>query len=185
LALELALLFIVLAGGLLIVRRMAKMGLARVEDDFRPDDSPLDQKLIATATHACAMATLVLILCRTDHKAQCVASVGVSALLASLIAGMVAPVRPAFWYWISPLFVGLLGYIWASLAPQDLPIGRPGGYFQALARPVPLDYASVGVAGAMLGYWVSRAWQRQHGDATDADDDERTTDNRSQAAQSA
>ena len=172
LAIELVILFAILGGAQLVVAQMVKLGLAHSEDDFTPDDQPLDQRLIATAAHACATATLLLLLCRTDHKAQCIASVGVSALLGSLITGMIAPVRPAFWYWIGPMFVGLLGYAWSSFSPQDLPIGRAGGYFQALARPLPVDYASVGVAGAMLGYWMARAWQRQRGEHDDEDEDQ-------------
>jgi hypothetical protein len=166
---ELVFLFAVLGVGALVVRQMVKLRLVRDEEDFQRDDSPLDQRIIATATHACATATLMLILCRSDQKAQCLASAGIASLLASLIAGMVAPVRPGFWYWISPMFVGALGYIWAARSPENLAIGRPGGYFQALARPLPLDYASAGVAGAMLGYWVARAWQRQREHAESSD----------------
>jgi hypothetical protein len=173
LATELVILFAILGAAQLIVSRMVKLGLARSDDDdFTPDDSPLDQRLIATAAHACATATLLLLHCRTDDKAQCLASVGISALLGSLITGMIAPVRPAFWYWISPMFVGILGYVWSSFSPQDLPIGRPFGYFRALAQPLPVDYASVGVAGAMLGYWVARAWQRQRAEPDDESEDQ-------------
>jgi hypothetical protein len=162
LALELVLLFAMLGASWLLVRKMVDVGLARRDPDFEPDDdSTLDQKLIAAATHAIAMFTVLLILCRTDQKAQTIASVGVSGLLASLLAGTIAPTRPSFWYWISPMLVGLLGYLWSSMSPQDLPIGQPRGYFQALARPLPLDYASTGTAGAMLGYWFARSWHRE------------------------
>jgi hypothetical protein len=30
-----------------------------------------------------------------------------------------------------------------------------------LARPLPLDYAGSGVAGSIVGYWVSRRWQHE------------------------
>jgi len=38
--------------------------------------------------------------------------------------------------------------------------GQGGGLLAPLARPLPLDYASLGTAGAILGYWTSRQWQR-------------------------
>src|SRR4051812_5079798 len=157
---EIILLFAAVAVASRIVRLMLGMGMARLEDDFVADEEPIDQKLIATATHLCATATLVLLLCRTDNRVQCLAAVFVSSLLASMIAVMTAPTRPAFWYWISPMFVGLLGYVWASFSPETLAIGQPGGYFAALARPLPLHYASTGVGGAMLGYWMARSWHR-------------------------
>jgi hypothetical protein len=120
----------------------------------------MDQKLIATATHLCATATLLLLLCRSDNRVQCMAAVFVASLLASMIAVMTATTRPSVWYWISPMFVGLLGYLVGSFSPDSLAIGQAGGYFAPLARPLPIHYASTGVAGAMLGYWFARSWHR-------------------------
>jgi hypothetical protein len=50
--------------------------------------------------------------------------------------------------------VGLIGYFLAHSAGADFTTGSPQGNFAALARVLPLDYASSGVAGALLGYWV-------------------------------
>ena len=162
LGMELILLFALLAGAWWVANRMTAAGLARRDPDFEPDDDlSLDQKLIATATHVCAMATLVLVTCQSSDKGQALASVGVASLLASVIAGMIAPTRPSFWYWAGPLIVGLLGYVTSSFNSTGLPIGQPRGYFANLARPLPLDYASTGTAGAMLGYWLARAWHRE------------------------
>jgi hypothetical protein len=157
---EIVLLFAALAVASRIARVMLGMGLARLEDDFMTDQEPLDQKLIALATHFCATGTLLLLLCRSDNKVQCLACTFAASFLASLIAVMSAATRPAIWYWASPMFVGLLGYIVASFSPDTLAIGQTGGYFAPLARPLPLHYASTGVGGAMLGYWVARAWHR-------------------------
>ena len=38
--------------------------------------------------------------------------------------------------------------------------GLGAGQMSPLGRALPLDYASVGPAGAMLGYWISRGWER-------------------------
>ena len=35
-----------------------------------------------------------------------------------------------------------------------------GSLLAPLSRPLPLDYASVGPAGALIGYWMSRRWHR-------------------------
>jgi hypothetical protein len=163
LAVEIVLLFAAMLAAWLLVRKAADVGLTRGDDpDFQRDEElSFDQKFLATATHACAMIVLMSILCRTDQKVQALASVGVSSLLASMVATMVAPTTPGVWYWMSPLAVGLLGYVWASFSPQGLGLGQPAGYFAMLARPLPLDYASTGVAGAMLGYWFARSWHRE------------------------
>jgi hypothetical protein len=47
--------------------------------------------------------------------------------------------------------------VWAYVSPGDWQIGQAG---VPLARALPLDYASAGPAGAILGYWMSRRWQR-------------------------
>ena len=170
LAVELLLLFAVFGVGWLIVLRMHAMGLARRDDrDFKPNDEDFGQKIIATAIQAVATLALVSILCRTDQKAQALASVGVASMVGSIIAVMVAPTRPSIWYWPGPLLVGLLGYIWASFNPNNMAIGQAVGYFAALARALPLDYASAGIAGAMLGYWFGRAWSSEQEEAEKID----------------
>ena len=63
------------------------------------------------------------------------------------------------------VIVGVFGYLFAYLAfcstdPITWKSGTGGGTLAALARPLPLDYASLGTAGALVGYWTSRQWQR-------------------------
>ena len=48
----------------------------------------------------------------------------------------------------------------ASATGGYSPVGDVRGYAPALARPLPLDYASAGVAGSLLGYWTGRRWQK-------------------------
>jgi hypothetical protein len=159
LAIELLVLFAIFGAGWQIVVMMRAMGLSKQADPhFKPNEEDFSQKLIATAIQAVATLALMSILCRTDQKAQALASVGVASMLGSIVAVMVAPTRPSIWYWPGPLLVGLLGYFWASFSPEKLSIGQPAGYFAALSRALPLDYASAGIAGAMLGYWFGRAW---------------------------
>lgn len=74
-----------------------------------------------------------------------------------MIAYKYSPVPSSIWYWAGPLMVGLVGYllVFTGQDPQ-LVVGNPSGTFAALARPLPMDYASVGPAGALLGYWMMR-----------------------------
>jgi hypothetical protein len=71
------------------------------------------------------------------------------------------PTRPSPWYWCGPLVVAVIGYLLAASGSQLWMIGQVGGYAPALARPAPLDYASAGTAGALVGYWTSRRWREQ------------------------
>jgi hypothetical protein len=73
---------------------------------------------------------------------------------------------PSAWYLAAPMVVGMVGYLlaFALVRATDLAIGRPGnsgGVLAALARPLPLDYASVGTAGALAGYWIRRKTVRE------------------------
>ena len=89
------------------------------------------------------------------------ARLGVAAFLGSMLAAMRRAVRPSVWYWMGPLIVGLLGYLWPgqNILSSDRPDERLP--LCCSARPLPIHYASAGVApGAMLGYWFGRSWAR-------------------------
>ncbi|HMB94637.1 MAG TPA: hypothetical protein VKK61_01225, partial [Tepidisphaeraceae bacterium] len=128
---------------------------------------PLDQKLLATAMHAVVMIVVMLLLCRSDAKAQTLASVGIAAYLASLAAYQFIPAEPSGWILLSPMIVGLVGYISQYFTQWDWMIGDARGYFAALSRPLPLDYASLGVAGTLLGYWTSQRWRHNAAESSE------------------
>jgi hypothetical protein len=120
-----------------------------------PEDSNLLNNLTATAAQTAATAVLIMVLCQSESKNQCLASVGVASVVGSMLAYKYAPTRRSIFYWIGPLLAGIIGYALASLGQDaNLIIGLPTGTFASLARPLPLDYASVGVAGAIMGYWM-------------------------------
>lgn len=131
-------------------------------DSFRDrmDDPghPIGINALATFTHAAAMCLLMLLLARSDDKAQAIAAVGVSAFLASLMAHSLFNVTPSAWLCISPLLVGVIGYLLAYGQGGTLEAWRIGQIAQPMARVSPLDYASAGPVGALLGYWLSRKW---------------------------
>ncbi len=114
-------------------------------------------RLTAAVTQIVATAIFMMFLCQTETKNQALASVAIASFLGAVIAYKYSPVRPSIWYWIGPMIVGLIGYILAATGQAaNLAIGSPTGTFAALARPLPIDYASVGTAGAILGYWMMR-----------------------------
>lgn len=117
----------------------------------------LTGNIIALATQVAATAIILLFLCQSESKKQAIASVGIASVLGTTLTYMGFPTRPSIWFWTAPLIVGLFGYVLAAAGQNaDLAIGHPSGVFAALARPLPLDYASVGPAGSILGYWMMR-----------------------------
>ena len=121
----------------------------------------LDQKFLAIVLCAATMAVFIMILCRTGERAQVFFSVGISAYLAVWITHAFIPTRPAIWFWSGPILCGLVGYLWAwsNTSPSQLAIHDVGGFLAPLARPLPLDYASIGVGAAVWRYVQSRTHQ--------------------------
>jgi hypothetical protein len=59
------------------------------------------------------------------------------------------------WFWMGPMLIGAIGYFACFMSGGDsIVVGQPGGPLAALARPLPLDYATSGVLGALMGYWT-------------------------------
>lgn len=128
--------------------------------DPTPAD-PNDRKYLTTLAHTMLMIGLMSLLCRSDDKGQVLASVGLSSFVAALGAQWFSPVSPSPWLFSGTFIVALVGYISCYFTPAGIVTGRTSGYFAALARPLPLDYASAGVAGALLGYWMGVRRERR------------------------
>jgi hypothetical protein len=171
LAMELLLLYGILFVGWVALMGMRERSMLRSEDE-RSGEEDLDavpsQGALALATQVMLMLFLMTILCQTDQKKQVLAAVGISAFLATLGAHSIFPTRPSAWFWCGPLLIGVAGYILAYFGDGPWTIGEIYGYDPALARPLPLDYASAGPVGALLGYWMSRHWQQARQDDADA-----------------
>jgi hypothetical protein len=157
--LELILLYIGIAIAWSVLHRASRVGLLPAEPAVKMDE-PLDQKLLAMLMHVIVMTVVMLLLCRSDVKPQTFASVAVAAYLASLAAYQFVPTQPSAWFLASPLIVGLIGYIAQYFSPWDWMIGDARGYFANLSCPLPLDYATLGTAGALLGYWTAQRWHQ-------------------------
>jgi len=144
------------------LRRFLELPEARTRlADRKAASESIDQKALALAIAAATMAVLMMILCRSGERAQVFFAVGISAYVAIWITHAFIPTRPAAWFWAAPILCGVVGYLWAAFGstPTRLAIGEPGGFLAPLARPLPLDYASVGVAAAAWRYVQSRTHQ--------------------------
>jgi hypothetical protein len=162
--------YLMLAGELLLlfaIAGVAWLALLGFESLFRKGDESqppsgepdgISTGLMATGTHALVMAACMVFLAASDAEQQTLAAALISSLLASMAAHVAFPVRSPFWFWISPLIVGVVGYTIAFFNPIGLPIGFPDGPLAGLARVAPLDYAGAGAAGAIMGFWIGHRW---------------------------
>ena len=150
LAVETVLLFGGLVGAWLLLHKFRGAAVAP-----SAEGEGLDEKLLAVFTQASAMMALMILLCRSDAKDQSLAAVALSAAIAAAIAVQLVKVRSSFWLWIGPLAVACFGYLFSAFHSEGWQIGLLHGPLAALARPMPLDYVSMGPAGAIFGYWLS------------------------------
>jgi hypothetical protein len=169
LMIELVLLFVCVWIGWLVLLQLRNMNLLKGEPAIEEDaDVVPAQGFMALGGQVVIMIVLMLIMTQTDKKSQAVWSVALSAFLAAWGTHSLFPARPSAWFWTGPLIVGFIGYMLAMFGGNGLPGGAVGGLLPALARPLPLDYASVGVAGSIFGYWMSQ-WEVEHEPQTPAE----------------
>lgn len=157
LALEQCLLFVPVLASWMFLHRRYERALPQPEEPSagegkEPSASSLPMSLLAQVI---VMGFVVLLFVPTDAKKQVLIGVFIAGFVGSALAEYLFPTRRAgAFFWVGPLVVGLIGYLLAQMSATDYTLGVPQGGFAALARPLPLDYASAGVAGALLGYWV-------------------------------
>jgi hypothetical protein len=116
------------------------------------------ESVAAVLQHTAIMGILLFLLVQTDAKKQCVISVFLAALIsASIVRANWSRPEAGKWFWIAPILVGVIGYLLAAFQGGDWNSGMREltGFAAPLARPLPLDYASVGMFGSLLGYWMN------------------------------
>jgi hypothetical protein len=116
---------------------------------------------MALVAQAVTMAAILLILLnQTDAKKQALACVFIASFSGTCVAeSYFADRHAARWYWLGPVLVGMAGYLIAFFSFPNWDGGNrllETVSFAALARPLPLDYASAGMFGALIGYWMSQ-----------------------------
>ena len=131
----------------------------RGEINRRRERPPLLGKLQGLLTQVAIIGLITLVLTATADKAQVLASVLIASTIGTGLAEhYFKDEKVGPWLWAGPLVVGALGYLLTWLtgdAVAATQTGRVTGTFAPLARPLPLDYASFGTAGALLGYWMA------------------------------
>ena len=124
--------------------------------DKKPDAKSEASRSTATAIVAQIGVTILLLyilLVETPAKKQVLVGMFIACLAGTAVAqSFFANSRSWRWYWIGPLIAGAAAYIVAAFIPDGIQIGHLSGGLAPLARAVPLDYASFGCAGALLGY---------------------------------
>jgi hypothetical protein len=131
--------------------------LAKSAEDPDTDLHPsLVRCVLASLAQAIVTALLVHVLAQNDSLKQSLAAVAVASLIGAIVAHQLLPLPTSAPFWVGPFLVGIGGYGWAHVSPGHWQIGLPPN---PLACVPPLGYASLGTAGAIFGYWMSRKWR--------------------------
>ncbi len=103
----------------------------------------------------CAIMTIfIMIVVATPQKKQVLVGVFLAGVLATALAeSFFADGAASRWYWAGPLIVGAIGYLVCYFNPAGMEVGNLSGMFGAFGRILPLDYASMGCAGTLVGHW--------------------------------
>jgi hypothetical protein len=141
------LLFATLLFGWSVIRRTRIAGSLDNAEPIVASDVAL-----AVFAQASAMSAMMILLSHWHSKGECLAVIAFSSCLATMLAYWMAPLRSSLCFWLSPFAVALFGYLCAAASAQGIHVSM----LMALARPMPLDYASMGTIGAMLGFWIAR-----------------------------
>lgn len=127
--------------------------------------SGVGAELLAAGTCIVIGSVGVAVLVRVPQWPQVVWGVGISYLIAGLVAHQVSPVRNPLLFVLSPLIAGLGWYVYIAMQGMDR-TELLHHYFQGQFWPaglaLPVHYASAGVAGAMFGRAWSQGMLRQH-----------------------
>jgi len=162
--LELLILSIFLGAAWYLLRNLYTAGKLRDrETPLMNEDDPghISAEISSLGVQFVLTALLIMLIAQTEAKQQAMAAIFIGAWGASAFAHTFFPTGPRSWYWLPPLLVGLFGYLLAAVfQPPGLATADFRGSFAGLYRPMPLDYASMGPAGAIIGHWMSRRWQR-------------------------
>jgi hypothetical protein len=152
LLIETLLLAAIVAGGAAIQGFLVtKPPIKEVEEEDREPD--LSAKLISVATQTGVTVIMIWLLGAAPAKGQAMAAVGIASLVGALVADNAMPVGLTPLAILAPFLAAVIGYAWAALNYSGTTPANP------LATALPLDYASFGVAGAMLAHWISQQWR--------------------------
>jgi hypothetical protein len=159
LAIETALLGAIVVGTYLLMQ-IARPGyvLAPLQSSDADPDTTSDRVTVVVA-QAVSTLVMLMIICQSAEKGQTLAGVCLGAMLAAMFMHQTYSVRGAVWYISGTMLAGVVAYLYTGLfSPAGFEIGEVRGLLAGAARPLPLHYASLGIAGAIFGYWSSTVW---------------------------
>jgi hypothetical protein len=153
---ELVLLYAMLTGCWALLRwmRQRRSGAAALLSD----NSNFGERFLCTLVAAIVMGLCMYLLAQTEAKKQVLAAVGISAFAGAAVSYAFFDIHTVPCYALAPLAVGIFGYLSGYFIPAAWMTGRIG---QPLAYPLPLDYAGLGIAGSLLGYWTAHKWKEE------------------------
>jgi hypothetical protein len=163
LMIETAILAVILAVCFSGVRMAWAAGWVKDRESGQPADTAEMHRNLwpSLAVQAVATAMGLLLLAPVEAKGQVLAALLMSSCGGSILAQYLFPTARSSPNWLAPLIVGMAGFALAIGQHPGVFTADLQGSFAAWARPLPLDYASAGPAGAILGHWMARRWQTQ------------------------
>ena len=156
---ELLLLFALIGAAWLSIWRMKQSGRLRGGPDYNDSDTRPAVVVSAVILQSLLMLVLCLVLVPYDAKSQALVSVGLAAFLATALsvrsasAGSIGP-----WMWLGPAIGPAVGYLLAYSLPTGLATANLAHPLAAVGHALPLDYASAGTFGAVVGFWAGCRW---------------------------
>lgn len=162
LAVETAILFGGIFGIWVLLTALRRRGVVR--DAFVTSDGSTEafgQKLLASGAHLLIMGALMTVACQSDDKLQVWVTLLLSGYVAARAAYAFVPADDGIFFWPVPVVLAIVGYVAAYMdadksMASPLAIGQVSGALAGLARPLPVDWASMGVIGSLVGFWAAR-----------------------------
>jgi hypothetical protein len=155
--LEMLILALIITACWLGLRMLQDRGILDQGGQKTADDPPR-AGLLALVVQVVAGAVVVMLVAQSTAKLQVMAAAFLCGLAGPMVSRWLVPTSARGWHFAAPLIVGMIGYLAAGADPAGTATGDLSGTLAALARPLPLDYASAGPAGAILGHWMARHW---------------------------
>ena len=110
------------------------------------------------------MLAAVWLLSTNDLKGQAIFAATVGGLFAGLLGRIAAPrIQPVLLF-ASPVIIGGLGQLQASMAGGDGIAAFVTGTSPHLGMPMPMDFAAGSLMGVAMGLGWSRSFVEEHGD---------------------
>jgi hypothetical protein len=128
---------------------------------------------VAFAIHFVVTGLLIALLLASDAKKQAIVGIALASCIGSFTASLSASdARLGYWVLTPPILLGILGYLFAGHVST-----AHSGFFDALLRAAPLDYAGAGTAGAIFGRWLSVSAEPDAQPASETSDSTATASN--------